>query len=130
MAQPIFGPSPHRIIIVDDDPISCYLTEIVCKKHLPDTEIHVFNDGDVFMQKYEAYQREDVVVFLDLNMPRKDGFDCLEEMSRLPKTPPKVIILTSSVRKEDRKRAFSYPMVVDYLEKPLEEHNTRVFSQP
>lgn len=48
------------------------------------------------------------VILLDLNMPRKSGFDVLEwlrEQSHLRHIP--VIILTASVRVEDVERAFA-----------------------
>jgi CheY-like chemotaxis protein len=60
------------------------------------------------------------VVFLDIKMPGLDGFDFLDKLKSLaPSKNIKVVMLTSSLRPEDKLRAFSYKAVVDYLEKPL-----------
>ena len=44
------------------------------------------------------------VVFLDLKMPRKDGFDVLAWINQQP-TRPKVVVFTSSAEPQDRERA-------------------------
>ena len=60
------------------------------------------------------------IIFLDIKMPGLDGFDFLDKLKKLTLSKNvKIVMLTSSLRPEDKLRAFSYKAVVDYLEKPL-----------
>lgn len=71
-------------------------------------------------------ERSRILVLLDINMPRMDGFEFLEELSRsvaegrIPERRAAVAMLTSSTRDLDRDRAFSFGSVFDYLIKPID----------
>lgn len=62
------------------------------------------------------------LIFLDINMPIKSGWDFLLEYGELKKSLPHpipIIMLTSSVYQHDRERALTYAEVSDYTLKPL-----------
>ena len=62
-------------------------------------------------------------IFLDINLPVKNGFDFLEEYERLNyhKTKStKIVILTTSIFFTDKEKAKSYPMVVEFVTKPID----------
>ncbi|WP_343910672.1 response regulator [Aquimarina litoralis] len=65
------------------------------------------------------------VIFLDINMPKMDGFEFLEEYAKLPKERRGDILLaflTTSNWEKDRIKAFEKEELVhDFIEKPLEE---------
>ncbi|QOI98374.1 MAG: response regulator [Flammeovirgaceae bacterium] len=64
------------------------------------------------------------VIFLDLNMPKTDGFAFLEKFSGLPETmtaKSKIIILTSSNSKADVERAMVNKNVVHFITKPIKQ---------
>jgi CheY-like chemotaxis protein len=98
---------PIDILLVDDDAGDVLLT----KKALHDGKlcntIHVARDGEEAMAilRREGEHREAVrpdLIFLDLNMPRKDGREVLEEIksdSDLRSIP--VVVLTTSDADQD-----------------------------
>ncbi len=68
-------------------------------------------------------------ILLDINMPRMNGFEFLDEATRLFGDDFTVVIvmLTSSMNPDDAERARTYDVVRDYIGKPLTgEHLERV----
>ncbi|WP_299852604.1 response regulator [uncultured Roseovarius sp.] len=62
------------------------------------------------------------VIFLDINMPRMNGFEFLESATREfgdSFARMFVVMLTTSKNPQDEERAWSYPAVRDFIDKPL-----------
>jgi CheY-like chemotaxis protein len=108
-----------KILLVDDDGVANYLTiELLNELHAA-VEIVVAEDGLAASELIKAAECPDIV-FLDIRMPRMDGFeflDNLEKESLCQKA--KIVMLSSSNRLEDKVKAFTYKRVIDYAEKPL-----------
>ncbi len=88
---------PH-VFLADDDPDDCmFFREALAALQLS-SGLTIVNDGEVLMELLSNNTTKlPDVLFLDLNMPRKSGFQCLSEIKsneRL-KTIPVVIISTS-----------------------------------
>jgi CheY-like chemotaxis protein len=78
---------------------------------------------EVIESSHELFISQTNVVLLDINMPHISGFECLERMSGFEETLRQsfhVFMLSSSIDRNDIKRAESYPMVKRILEKPLD----------
>jgi len=90
------------ILLADDDTDDCiFFKEAVEELRLP-TQLSSLHDGEQLMQHLnnETNKLPDVL-FLDLNMPRKNGFECLSEIKldqRLKELP--VIIFSTSFEQE------------------------------
>jgi NarL family two-component system response regulator LiaR len=80
-----------RIIIVEDDKEIRELTEgILAAEH--DMEvIKSFPNGDSFLKSWENYECN--VVIMDINMPGKNGIDCIAEAK--PKKPGVQFLISS-----------------------------------
>ncbi len=61
-------------------------------------------------------------ILLDINMPIMNGWEFLDEYKRLNIDPAgkcKIFIISSSVFSNDINKARSYPLVKDFISKPL-----------
>jgi CheY-like chemotaxis protein len=79
----------EKIWLADDDKDDCELFEDVLKQILPLVSLTIIPNGEVLMNMLTPATKPDML-FLDINMPCKDGMDCLVEIraqrlfSRLP----------------------------------------------
>lgn len=111
------------LLIVDDDP----QFQLLHKKLAEITEFH--SDPDCVSSGLDAIEyiklkREEsnrnLLIFLDIYMEGIDGWGVLDylESLNLPQRF-KVILVSSSVNSDDKKRAIKYHSVIEYIEKPL-----------
>ena len=86
----------HYILLADDDEDDCLLFQEALNEISLPTQLITVGNGEQLMQELGDDDFPDIL-FLDLNMPRKDGFQCLieikqnEKLSQLP-----VIIFSTS----------------------------------
>ncbi len=113
------------ILLVEDNPGDIRLTKEAFKEGQISNTLHVATDGiEALDYLYRRDGYEDVpmpdIVLLDLNLPRKNGDEVLEEINEDPSLSSiPVIILTSSDAEEDVIR--SYELQVNaYLTKPVD----------
>jgi len=109
-----------KVMLVDDDP-SCnfILGEFISLVSSNIKKITSFSVDESF----ELLQSENEfpeVIFLDLNMPIKSGFDFLKKyMEDYYMTHPntRIYVLTSSLRPSDREKTLAFKCVSDYKSK-------------
>lgn len=118
----------NKILCVDDDPITLMLCKKVIAKANFTGEIESAKDGVEALKFFNTLNNDSKdgdypeLIFLDLNMPIMDGWEFLDEFSKnlsqaFPKT--KIIVLSSSVDPKDINKSKNYPMVLDFLPKPI-----------
>jgi chemotaxis family two-component system response regulator Rcp1 len=104
---------PICILLVEDNPGDVRLTQEALKEGKVLYEMHVAPDGMEAMAylkregKYAEAPRPDLI-FLDLNLPKKDGREVLDEIKSDPslKRIP-VVILTTSRDEQDVLRSYN-----------------------
>ena len=118
-------PMVNKILLVDDDDATNYLSREILVDLDAAQEIVVAQDGDVACDLIQHNNCPDII-FLDVRMPRMSGFDFLNRLDKMQVCKKlKVVLLTSSSRVEDREKALQYANVLGYLEKPLTWQSAR-----
>jgi CheY-like chemotaxis protein len=107
----------ENIWLADDDPDDCALFEEVLKQILPSVPLTIIPNGAVLMATLSPVRKPDLL-FLDINMPCKDGMDCLVEIraqrhfSRLP-----IVVFSSSRESKFIDKSYGYGANL-YFSKP------------
>jgi len=116
---------PVEILLVEDSPADVRLTQEALKEEKLYVNLHVVRDGVQAMAflhrqgEYAQAVRPDLIL-LDLNLPRKDGREVLQEIKEddtLKAIP--VVILTVSRAEEDVARSYNLRANC-YITKPLD----------
>ena len=118
---------PVSVLLIDDDEINNFISIKLIKKALLNTEIMACLNGKFAIDQLADIQRKDPTkmpdyILLDINMPIMNGWEFLEEFKRLnidPLGKSKIYIISSSVFSNDINKAKSYPLVKDFISKPL-----------
>ena len=87
-----------NILLADDDIDDCIFFKEALGELLLSTQLTTVNDGEQLMQLLTNETNElPHVLFLDLNMPRKNGFECLMgiKLSKKLKQLPVIVFSTS-----------------------------------
>lgn len=109
-----------EIILIDDDSISNMLNERIVKHLYPEKKVRVFDYApDAISHLQQRDDLNEIIIFLDINMPDMNGFEFLDAMCENYEL--NVFMLTSSVDKEDMRTAFSYRCVYGFITKPLKK---------
>ena len=116
---------PIEILLVEDNPGDVDLTKEALQEAKVRNSLHVVDDGAKAVEflyrrgEYADSPRPDIIL-LDLNLPKKDGRQVLEEIkgdSQLSEIP--IVILTTSQAEEDILR--SYQLHANcYITKPVD----------
>lgn len=86
-----------NILLADDDKDDCLLFKEALSELPLNTNLTILHDGDQLMQYLLAnVSTLPHVLFLDLNMPRKNGFQCLSEIKQHPDLKDLMVIIFST----------------------------------
>jgi two-component system, response regulator len=120
------SPPPVLLLIAEDDPDDRLLTGDALRKGPLAHSFQFVNDGEELMDYLyhrgvygdQALPRPSVIL-LDLNMPRKDGWEALEEIKQdatLRRIP--IVVMTTSRAEEDILKSYDLG-VNSFIVKPL-----------
>jgi len=118
-----------NFIVIDDDEINNLLCQIIIKQATGSAHVETFvfpQEGLNYIKNNFAQTSDKIetVLFLDINMPEMDGWEFLEEYDTLTediKSQLRIILLSSSVNEEDKRRASENKYVANYIVKPLQK---------
>lgn len=119
----------EQILCIDDDPITLMLCKKVISKSSFSHEVITAQNGEEALHHFNTLKytndknkRKPELIFLDLNMPIMGGWEFLDhftssdykEFNSVP-----VIVLSSTIDPEDLAKAKKYPIIIDFLSKPI-----------
>lgn len=120
----------NKVLLVEDQYIDAYLTQRVLS-HLDIAEsISVCRDGQEALELIEFVansnlkEEEPELILLDINMPRMNGFEFLQELREKYESNFTVVILSSSENPHDILQSAKYK-VDYYLVKPITEDKVK-----
>ena len=111
-----------RAIIVDDEPFCCDTLETMLEKYCPEVSlVAICNSGEEAIAAIN--QQKPDLVFLDIEMPRMNGFDMLQKIGTINF---EIIFTTSFDQYALRAIRFS---ALDYLLKPIDKDDLQTAVQ-
>jgi CheY-like chemotaxis protein len=125
MTVPADGNSPIEVLLVEDDPGDVLMTKEAFEEHKLRNRLNVVSDGAAALSylhregEYADVSTPDLIL-LDLNLPRRDGREVLEEIKKdeqLCRIP--VVVLTTSQAEEDVLRSYQLHANA-YVTKPVD----------
>ncbi len=92
-----------KILLADDDLDDCHFFKEALEALPQTTALTTVNDGDELMS-YLTENAEQLphVLFLDINMPRKNGFECLSEIKHNEKLKDLPVVMFSTSNAQDK----------------------------
>jgi CheY-like chemotaxis protein len=120
--------TPKLAYVIEDDPITSVVTELIIKKNLGCAKVEKYANGLKAFDQLKAALRDEEgipdLILLDLNMPMMDGWEFLDAIADFSLgSRVCVFILTSSIQPNDMEKSKNYGEVRGYFSKPLNKSN-------
>jgi CheY-like chemotaxis protein len=108
-----------NILLADDDTDDCLFFKQAITGLMPSTNFTAVHDGEQLMELLinETTELPDVL-FLDLNMPRKNGFECLTEIKLNKKLRALPVVIFSTSGSHDNMSTLFKTGADVYIRKP------------
>jgi CheY-like chemotaxis protein len=114
-----------RILLIDDDSITNFLHQSLLETAEIADDIMVAETVPEALNVLKEIENETSfpqLIFVDLNMPGLSGWDFIREYSRLKEDKDfksVVVVLTTSINPDDKRRAETFSEVTEFRRKPL-----------
>ena len=110
-----------KALLIDDDNATNVYHEIIMKESGKISSIDIQTNVDDSIEYLLTTESAPDIIFLDINMPLKNGWDFLDEYESIPsnRRAKVLIVLTTSKNISDEQKALTYKTVDQYCTKPL-----------
>ncbi len=119
-----------NVMLIDDNELDNFINEKILEANLFSKKVYVNTSAksaleflnNIITMGVDHISTYPEVIFVDINMPIMDGFQFIEYYKKHLEEKirkPKIVILTSSVYHEDRKKTEDISKDIIFLNKPL-----------
>lgn len=118
----------RTVYMIDDDTITNLIHTRIAAKETPNVKVRTFTDASSALQDIAEGKEKPDLILLDINMPKMDGWQFLAALEELPQAQTEgidIVILSSSIFSEDKRKAQSFALVRDFYTKPLTKESYR-----
>jgi CheY-like chemotaxis protein len=117
-----------NIVIADDDILDLHLFRAALSEVYCDVNVTPAKDGDDLLSLLDVIAVPDAII-LDLNMPRKDGVECLKEIrANTVFADVPIVILSTSASPTDKKLCLAHGANL-YFSKPDSYDEMKLIAQ-
>ncbi|GAB3331159.1 response regulator [Marivirga atlantica] len=116
-----------NICVIDDDDIYQFAVSRIIESAVETSSVMSFYDGEEALEYFESLNGNDDpipdIIFLDINMPRLNGFEFMEGYNKIKhrlSKKSKVFMVSSSIDPADIQRSKEMDGIEDYVSKPLD----------
>ncbi len=119
------------LVFVDDDYATNFYHKVIVRDSGLVEEFLFFSEPEKALAYFEDLTTNPEAqipdaIFLDINMPRIDGWEFLEKYAKIEVLKsPIIIMLSTSMNPEDEQKAVLNPLVKGFKNKPLTEEHLR-----
>lgn len=94
--------APIHVIIVDDDPEDCELFKLALEQSPVPVALQILYDGESLLRQLSNHDTLPDAIFLDINMPKKNGREVLAEIRSNKKfNAVRIIMFSTSASVDD-----------------------------
>jgi CheY-like chemotaxis protein len=105
------------LLVEDDEDDQDFFKYALKKLDIP-VELVIADDGAYALQKLEEEAFTPDVIFMDLNMPRLNGLECIREIKKNPRIKDIPVYIYSTAHEYQNNIDISSLGIKQYLEKP------------
>ena len=116
----------RRFLLIDDDDIIGIVHPAIIYQVFPDSEVTLIKssaEGLDYIKKLEATNSPaPEVMFLDINLPKMNGFELLDELSEKDLAflkATQIFMLSSSIDRRDMEKVEANSIISGFIGKPL-----------
>ncbi len=119
------------LVFIDDDYATNFYHKIIVRDSGLVEKYKFFSEPEealAFFKNLAVEEQPEIpdAIFLDVNMPKIDGWGFLEKYGEIPVVKsPIIIMLTTSMNPEDQLKADANPLVKRFKNKPLTEDHLK-----
>ena len=110
------------VLLIDDNDDDNFYHQIILRESAITDHVHVAENGFEALRFLQSAQIMPELIFLDINMPRMNGWEFLERYRNLDieeKEKVVIIMLTTSLNPADATKAKLIPEISSFQPKPL-----------
>jgi CheY-like chemotaxis protein len=108
-----------RIILADDDPDDCFFFQEALRELDIPSDLDIVNNGEELIRHLNLKEDLPDILFLDLNMPKKNGCACLREIRNDSRWKDLFVVMYSTTLDETIIQTLSANGANHFIQKPV-----------